>query len=382
MFCLHKVKGIVNLSIKIVKMDLKDIINQFFSNKPLKEVKPFGNGHINSTYKLAFENEPQEYILQKINTNVFTKPQQIVLNHQKLQEFIYSGKNEIEIPQLVSTLAGSMLYIDNDQGVWRMMNFIDKSYSVEVIENETQAYEAGNGFGWFAKVCSKLNPSDFHEAIKDFHRLSFRLGQLNDAIKLDKANRCESVKYLIEFYKFREKALLEIENLIDNKEIPIRVVHNDTKINNLLFRDKKAVAVIDLDTVGPGVIFYDYGDSIRTIANTAAEDEKNIDLVDFNLKAFESFTKGYLQHTGSILNPKEKELLYRAPILMTYIMGIRFLTDYLNGDVYYKTEYSNHNLVRSLVQKRFIELMEMNKSKIELIIKKYLSIFGVSNLKG
>lgn len=349
-------------------MELKEIINQFLLNKPIKEIKPFGNGHINSTYKLVIRNEQKEYILQKINTNVFTKPQQIIKNHQKLQKFIQLEKSEIEIPQLISTHSGSMLYIDNEKGVWRMMNFINESYSVEVIENKTQAYEAGKGFAWFAKACSELNPLDFYEAIKDFHRLSFRLGQLDDAIKLDKVNRCESVKYLIDFYKHRENYLMEIEKLIDNKEIPLRVVHNDTKINNLLFRNEKAVAVIDLDTVGPGVIFYDYGDSIRTIANTAAEDEKNIDLVDFNLEAFEAFTKGYLQYTSSILNNKEKELLYRAPILMTYIMGIRFLTDYLNGDVYYKTEYANHNLVRSLVQKRLIELMELNKNKMKLII--------------
>ena len=166
---------------------------------------------------------------------------------------------------------------------------------------------------------------------------------------------------------------MEIERLIDIRKIPLRIVHNDTKINNLLFRNKSAVAVIDLDTVGPGIIFYDYGDALRTLANTAAEDEKNIGLVGFNLDAFESFTKAYLQQIATSLNEKEKRLLYRAPILMTFIMGIRFLTDFLNGDVYYKTSYSEHNLSRTLVQKRYIELMEQSENKMKEIIHKYLT---------
>jgi len=347
-------------------MDFNKIISKYFPDKQIKSISAFGNGHINSTYKVTFLNEDKEYILQKLNINVFSNPQNLVDNHQLLHRFL--PKSKIEIPYLVSTINNLMLYEDSDNNVWRITNFIAKSYSVEVVKKESQAFEAGKGFGWFAKASSPLNPSDFHEAIKDFHRLSFRLKQLNEAIKHDKVDRLSSVYETVEFYKSRESSLLEIENLIDNKEIPIRVVHNDTKINNLLFRNKKAVAVIDLDTVGPGIIFYDYGDSIRTITNTVAEDEKNIDLVDFDLSFFKAFTKGYLQETLTILNLKEKELLFKAPILMTYIMGIRFLTDYLNGDIYYKTSYSNHNLIRSLVQKRLIELMDKNMKEIKITI--------------
>lgn len=355
-------------------MDFQGILSHFFSNKVIKDVKPFGNGHINSTFKVIYENDHQEYILQKINTQVFKNPYDLINNHLKLQKFLNSEINDIEIPQLYSTSDKHFLFEDNEGDVWRLTNFIKDSYSVDVLENEQQAFEAGKGFGWFAKKCLHLNPSDFIEAIKDFHLLSFRLSQLDDAIEFDKAGRYKFVKNLIEFYKEREQALLEIENLIDKNEIPMRVVHNDTKINNLLFRNGKTIAVIDLDTVGPGVIFYDYGDAIRTIANTAAEDEKNINLVNFNLNYFESFTKGYVQQIGSKLNIKEKGLLYRAPILMTYIMGIRFLADYLNGDVYYKTTYSDHNLVRSLVQKRFIELMEQNEDQMKLVIQKCLDL--------
>ena len=354
-------------------MELKEIVKHFISGNTIKDIRIFGNGHINTTYKVIFENIIDEYVLQKINTQVFENPQIIIQNHLKLQEHLLSAKSDIEIPHLESIGNNQFLYKDDDKNQWRMMNFIKDSYSVEVLQNDSQAYEAGKGFGWFTEKCSYLNPSDFHEVIKDFHRLSFRTGQLNEAKESDKENRYKIVEGLIKFYKSREKSLLEIEDLIDNHEIPLRVVHNDTKINNLLFRNNEAVAVIDLDTVGPGIIFYDYGDAIRTIANTATEDEKDLSLVDFNLEAFESFTKGYLQKTDSILNNREKELLYRAPILMTYIMGIRFLTDYLNGDVYFKTLYSDHNLARSLVQKNLIELMELNENQIKLTIKKYLS---------
>ncbi|NOQ27806.1 MAG: phosphotransferase [Bacteroidales bacterium] len=352
-------------------MEFKEILYNFFPDKQLKEVKSFGNGHINSTFKVIFKNNQQEYILQKINTTVFNNPDDLIQNHIKVQEYIKNSTSEIEIPQLYANSDNKFLLKDNESNVWRLTNFIENSYSIDVLENEKQAFEAGAGFGWFVKSCSGLNPTDFREAIKDFHRLSFRISQLDKAIESDKAKRFTTVKSLIDFYKKRENSLMEIEKLIDNHEIPLRVVHNDTKINNLLFRNEKAVAVIDLDTVGPGVIFYDYGDAIRTIGNTVAEDEKNIDLVDFNLKAFESFSKGYLQQIASSLNDKEKELLYRAPILMTYIMGIRFLADYLNGDIYYKTKYPDHNLSRSLVQKRYIELMEQNEDQMKLVIQKF-----------
>jgi len=354
-------------------MDFQEILYQFSPNKLLKDIKPFGNGHINLTFKVIYENDHQEYILQKINTNVFKNPSAIINNHLRLQEIFYLDQDEMLIPKLIPTKNENFLYRDKEQNVWRLTNYIDNSYSVEVVKNEQQAFEAGKGFGWFAKKCSHLNPSDFTEAIKDFHLLSFRIGQLNEAIEFDKVSRYKTVKHLIEFYKNREKPLLKIEELINSNEIPLRVVHNDTKINNLLFRDTKAIAVIDLDTVGPGVIFYDYGDAIRTITNTVAEDEKNIDLVDFNLKFFESFTKGYLLQIDSILNFKERELLYRTPVLMTYIMGIRFLADYLNGDIYYKTSYEEHNLVRSLVQKKLIERIELNENHVKEIIKKYIN---------
>ncbi len=351
-------------------MDFIEVIRNFFPNRETASCVPFGNGHINSTFKLSLENETQEYILQKINTKVFKNPQQIVQNHFKIQNHI--NTDNIEIPFLINLKENQYLYIDDEKNVWRMMNFIKDSYSVEIVSDETEAYQAGKGYGWFLSACSGLNPSDFTEAIPNFHKLSFRINQLDEVVTLDKVSRYDSVKDVVDFYKEREQTLLKIEALINQNKIPLRVVHNDTKINNLLFRNKEAIAVIDLDTVGPGSVFFDYGDALRTICNTAAEDEENLNIVDFSIKSFEKFTEGYLNQIKLILNNKEKEFLYLAPIYMTFIIGIRFLTDYLDGDNYYKTSYSEHNLVRSLVQKKMIEQMEQNVELIKQIIKNNL----------
>jgi len=350
-------------------MDLKEVVKQFISDKNITSISPFGNGHINSTYKVVLDDSEKAFILQKINTNVFSNPQNIISNHIHIQEAISS--KELEIPKLINTKQNRYLFLDENQDAWRMMNFIKDSYSVEVVENNNQAYEAGRGFGWFLKACSHFNSSNFHEAIKDFHSLSLRVNQLNEAIKNNKAQRYNHTKELISFYKQRESNLLEIESSLKKDKIPLHVVHNDTKINNLLFRNKKAAAVIDLDTVGPGVVLFDYGDAIRTITNTAAEDEKDLSKIDFNIASFESFTKGYLEQTKSVLCLKEKNLFFYAPFYMTFIIGIRFLADYLNGDIYYKTDYSEHNFVRSTTQKTLIERMESKSQSIKQILERY-----------
>lgn len=350
-------------------MDLMNLCQQFLKDKKIISCVPFGNVHINTTYKVSIENSNQEYILQKINTAVFTNPQNIISNHIQIQEGIRSGA--LEIPHLLKTKQDQYLFFDENQEAWRMMNFIEDSYSLEVVENSDQAYEAGRGFGWFLKACSHLNSSHFHEAISDFHSLSLCVNQLNEAINNANAQRLNSASELISFYKQREANLLEIESSLKKDRIFLRVVHNDTKINNLLFRNNKAAAVIDLDTAGPGLVLFDYGDAIRTISNTATEDEKDLSKIEFNICSFESFTKGYLEQTKPVLSIKEKSLLLHAPFYMTFIIGIRFLADYLKNDVYYKTEYPEHNLVRSSTQNALIEQMESKSLEIKQILDRY-----------
>lgn len=349
-------------------MILKHIISQFFPDSTVIEAVPYGNGHINDTYKVEFDGVSAPCILQKINVAVFTNPQGLVDNHIKIQRFLEGDQSDLEIPSLCPLAKGGYLYTDASEGVWRMMNFIPDSYSIGIVKEEWQASQGGFGYGWFAKSCASLDAAEFVEAIKDFHRLSFRVGQLDAAIRADKAGRLSGIRELVDFYKARQDKLMVIEHMVDAGEIPLRVVHNDTKIDNLLFRGEKACAVIDLDTVGPGILYYDFGDSIRTISNTAAEDEKDLGKVSFNERAYRAFARGYLSQVKSITTPGEAGYYYLAPVLMTYIMGIRFLADYLNGDVYYKTGYPDHNLVRSSVQRRLIACMEEQEDYMKEVI--------------
>ncbi len=344
------------------------IIKQYFPNGIVKELMPFGNGHINDTYKLVISNANQDYVLQRINKNVFPNPQGIVDTHLKLMEVFAKSGEDLKVADIHSNTQGSYLV----DGEWRLTTFVKDSYSLEVVKEDWQAFETGKAFGLFAKVCSTLDASTFPEAIKDFHKLSFRLVQLDEAIENNLANRLDGVKEIVDFYKNREAKLRNIEALINSGKIPVRVVHNDTKINNLLFRGEKAVAVIDLDTVGPGILYYDYGDALRTSANKALEDEQDLSLVSFNMSAFEAFTKGYMKQVKPIISDAEKEYFYLAPVLMAYIMGIRFFADYLNGDTYYKTMYAEHNLVRAKVQKALIESMEANQEAMKKIIAENL----------
>ncbi len=350
-----------------------NVILKYFPHNKVLSALPFGNGHINDTYKLILEGVSDIFILQRINTNVFPDPKGIVDTHLRLQSRIFSHRDTITIAEIIPNSNGDYLTFDEDGYAWRMTSFIEDSYSIDVVEQNWQAYEAGRAYGWFANVCNTLNVSEFSEAIKDFHRLSFRLKQLNDAISGDVCNRVESVKDLIDFYKERESKLSLIEELTNEGKITLRVVHNDTKINNLLFRDRRSVAVIDLDTTGPGILYYDYGDALRTCACSSREDEKELDRVKFNFCSFEHFTMGYMPQIKSIVTQEEKRWFYLAPVLLTYIMGIRFLADYLNGDKYYKISYPNHNYDRSKVQMTLIKSIESYEDKMRSVIENNLN---------
>lgn len=350
-------------------LNLKRIAGEFFPSKVVAEIIPFGEGHINDTYKLRLAGTQYPYILQRINTAVFRNPVGLALTHQKIQDALSGQDHPLVIAQLMPTSKGEFIHFDEEENAWRMTSFIGDSHTVEVVEEPWQAYEAGRGFGWFNKICHHLDATDFKEAIKDFQRVSFRMRQLDEAAEKDHKGRLESVKDIVAFYKDRQELSCLLEKLTDQGVIPLRVVHNDTKINNLLFRGQRAAAVIDLDTVGPGIIHYDYGDALRTGGNTSSEDEKDLGKVDFNMKAFEAFTRGYMEQVRDFVTEVEKDYLYLAPRLMAFIMGIRFLADYLNGDVYYKTAYPGHNLSRSKVQRRLIERMEALEDDIKQIIR-------------
>ncbi len=346
----------------------ESVISTYFNTSILLKIIPFGNGHIQSTYKVDFETT--SFILQKINTAVFTKPEVLISNHLKVLECLGQNPKYI-IPHLIKTSTNNYFCADDEGGFWRLMEFVPNTHSLETTENPNQAYEAGKAYGWFANALKKVKISDFEEAIPRFHSLSLRLKQFEEAMKNDIASRKESVKNEIDFFLQRKEELLKLEQLIESGKIPKRIVHNDTKINNVLFRGAKAVAVIDLDTTGPGSILFDYGDALRTIANTAKEDEEKLEMVKFDFNNFSNFSKGYLSEVSSFLNKAEKQNLHLAPSLMTYIIGLRFLTDFLNGDVYFKTEKTSHNLIRSRVQQKLILSIEEQNNSIKESINSY-----------
>lgn len=347
----------------------REVVECFFPGVREYEINPYGKGHINDTYKLELEGNTGCYILQRINTKVFINPELIAETHLKTQQAVETSGQTLSIPLLVPTASGRLLCYDKENNAWRLTTYIRDSYTIEIVSADWQAFEAGNAFGWFARSCDSMNVTEFREPIKDFHRLSFRLQQLKDAIARNASGKLHQVTDLVEFYKARELKLLMIEELVDAGKIPLRIVHNDTKINNLLFRNNKASTVIDLDTVGPGIIYYDYGDALRTTANTAAEDEKDLDRVAFDLNRFCAFTRGYLGQTKAMLTGTEKKYMHLAPVLMTYIMGIRFISDFLNGGIYYKTSYKEQNADRSGVQKKLIESMESREDEMKEILK-------------
>ena len=350
----------------MIMESLYEVLKCYFPNQKIDSISEFGNGHIQSTFKV--DTDGASFILQKLNTNVFPQPLILISNHLKIQSYLESKRNPFLIPILVSTVDNKYYHIDAKGDFWRLTQFIKNTYSLERTENPKQAKEAAKAYSWFVNTLSALEVDDFDEVLPNFHSLTWRLRQFDEALSKDSAKRKEQLVLDIEFYNKRRSGLLELEKLIVTNQITKRIVHNDTKINNVLFENKKAIAVIDLDTTAPGTILYDYGDALRTIANTTEEDEEDYEKVSFDFNIFKSFTDGYLSKIANSLNKVEKENLFLAPIYMTYIIGLRFLTDYLNGDIYYKIKKTDHNLIRSRVQQKLILSIERQQDSI----KKYL----------
>mgnify|MGYP003295694771 FL=1 len=322
------------------------------------DAKPYGNGHINDTYILA----DSKHILQKINTNIFKNPDELMQNILNVTEFLkkkigaQGGDTERETLTVVKTTDGKLYYEDENGEVYRVYKFVERTRTVESAGSEDDLYQAGVAFGHFQKLLSDFPVEKLYETIKDFHHTPKRVEALKAAIAEDKAGRASSVQKEIEFaLDFAKDAAVVVDGMADGS-ISMCVTHNDTKINNILFEEdsSKAVCIIDLDTVMPGSLLYDVGDALRVGGSTAAEDETDLGKVHFNEKAFEAFAKGYLSEVKDVLTEKELELLPFGVRLMTYECGIRFLTDYLNGDTYFKIHREHHNLDRARNQFKLV----------------------------
>lgn len=336
--------------------------------------KAFGDGHINTTYTVN-----NEYVVQRINTDVFPNAAGVMENCFAVTEHIRnklvtSGENpDRQTIEFVRTTDGSPVY-NGEEGTYRAYKFIGNAYSVSNEKTPELLYKAAKAIGKFQSLLADFDAETLFTVIPDFHNTPKRLDNLKKAVAKNASGRAELVKEEIEFaYSLEETAKL-ITDAISDGTVPLRVSHNDTKLNNILFDEDthESLCLIDLDTVMSGSYLYDFGDAMRFGASSAAEDCTDLGKVYFDLEIFEAFTKGYLESCASVLSDREKELIFSSVIIMTYECGTRFLTDYIDGDVYFKTAYDNHNLDRARNQFKLVKDMLDKKEAAEAIVKKYL----------
>jgi hypothetical protein len=341
---------------------LKSVFENFNVSGTWLTAGPTGSGHIHSTYLVrTVEESAPDYILQKINDNVFPPVQEMMNNIEKVVNHIKKNKPSIHssrVLEIIRTKGHKNFFTDHAGTHWRMYRNIFPGVSYDIVPNEKVAREAGKAFGNFIADLRDLPASRIFPVIPEFHSMEMRFKQFNRALQDNPVNRAEEVKAEIDFVRLHIDSMLVIPKLEKEGRLPIRVTHNDTKLNNVLFdNDDNAVCVIDLDTVMPGLSLYDFGDTIRTAANTGEEDEADPDRIQFNQGIFKSYAEGFLAETIHFLDPVEIEYLAFSSQYMTFIMGLRFLTDYIAGDVYYSIHYPEQNLRRCRAQFRLMQCM-------------------------
>lgn len=350
-----------------------EVVFQFIERDDKTEVKPLGMGHINDSYRV--KSGGKEYLLQRINHDIFKNVPELQNNILRVTTHIrkkLEEKNVVDIDRKVLTIIPTKedkhYYKDEEGNYWRMMHFITDSKSYDSI-NPDLAYRAGLAFGEFQKMLTDLPNGPLFETIPNFHNMEFRLEEFRSAVNANLSGRLTEVSDLVKEIEARASDMTKPERMHREGKLPKRTNHCDTKVNNILFdSNDEVLCVVDLDTVMPGYVLSDFGDFMRTGASTGAEDDKNLDNVSIDLDIFEGYTKGYLESAASFLTEIEIENLAFGAKLLTYMQTVRFLTDYLNGDTYYKIEHGHHNLERSLAQFKLLTDMEDNFDKMQQIV--------------
>jgi len=359
--------------------NLQSITKHFSTAGTILSVLPYGSGHINDTYKVeTSEKECPNYILQRINHKIFKNVPGLMDNidrvtrhiRMKLENTPGADPNRQGLT-LVCTHENKPFYEDPDGNFWRMYLFIEDNRSYDIVDTPEKAFEGGRIFGKFQSMIADLPGGPLFETIPNFHNVDMRLDTLRQTIQRDPVGRAARVVGEAAFVWERAGEMGTILHLGQQGLIPTRITHNDTKFNNVLLdRNDKGLCVIDLDTVMPGYVHYDFGDSIRTSTNTGAEDDPDLSKVEMDIRLFEAYTKGFLQETRSTLTPTELEYLPLAGKLFPYLIGVRFLTDYIDGDNYFKIKYEHHNLQRARAQFKLLESMEGQFAAMKRIVKR------------
>lgn len=366
----------------VLEEQKRDAIAQFCFEGVYQSCQPFGNGHINDTYLVVFETGEQKtrrYILQRMNKDIFSKPVELMENIVGVTSYLRKvilangGDPERETLNVVPAKDGKAYYVDAQGEYWRAFYFVENAASFEQVEKPEDFYESAVAFGNFQRQLADYPAAALHETIPGFHDTKARFEVFRQAVEKDVCNRAASVKKEIDFVLEREDITGVFGELLAKGEIPLRVTHNDTKLNNIMMDNEtgKGICVIDLDTVMPGLAMNDFGDSIRFGASTALEDEQDLDKVWCDMDYFEAYTRGFIEGCGGRLTPKEIELLPMGAKVMTFECGMRFLTDYLQGDTYFKIHRPGQNLDRCRTQFKLVRDMEQKWQTMREIVEKY-----------
>ena len=363
---------------------VKNIAMHFCLEGEIEEIIPYGNGHINDTFRIACrlaDGSTKRYILQKMNRSVFKNPEELMENVMNITPFLQrkvleaGGDPERETLEVIPTKEGKNYLEDEGGECWRIYLYIEDVTSFDAVEKPEDFYNSAVAFGNFQRLLADYPAATLHETIPNFHNTVSRLADFKKAVEEDVCDRAKDVQEEIRFVLERSADCSLICDALDKGEIPLRVTHNDTKLNNILIDNKtgKGICVVDLDTVMPGSALYDYGDAIRFGASTGAEDERNLDLISCDLHLYEIYTKGYLEGCQGSLTDEEIRLMPVGAKLMTLECGMRFLTDHLQNDVYFKIHRENHNLDRARTQFKLVADMESKWDEMQRIAEKYLS---------
>jgi len=368
--------------------NLAEIISKFKVNVILASVREFGTGHINDTYHLK-DIEPARpgYLLQRINHHVFKDVNGLmhnillVTNYLRSQiKVLHYTDPEQKVLRLVQTEDDAYYYKDNEGVYWRMYHYLANTSSYDIVTTEKQAYEGGKAFGMFQAMLSDLHAELLTATIPNFLNMEKRLEAFEWAVSSDICGRAAEVADHIRFVRERAIEMCYFQSPGAIKLLPLRVTHNDTKFNNVLLNQKdEAQCVIDLDTVMPGYVAYDFGDAVRSIISTAAEDEADLEKIKLNIPLFKAFAEGYFKEAYSFITPVETDSLIKGVLLLPYMQSVRFLTDYLEGDQYYKIHFPGHNLQRTNAQMQLVRELENHTEELSSIINQVQQTFNIKN---
>lgn len=354
-------------------MEIRELFAQFLPEQEIVSAKPHGSGHINNTFLITTK-EGSRYILQRINTDIFRNTAELMENimnvtaHLREKIVRAGGDPKRETMTVIPTKTGAAYYTDEQGQDWRVYLCIEHIMTLDQVQRKEDFYESGRAFGHFQAQLADYSAKTLHETIPDFHNTPKRYQDFERAVEEDVCKRAAYVADEIAYIRAHRDEMSVLTDLLHRGELPLRITHNDTKLNNILLDEQthKAVCIVDLDTIMPGLCAYDFGDAIRFGANTAAEDEPDVRKVSLSLELYEAYAKGFLEGCGDRLTAKEIETLPLGAKTITLEQGMRFLTDYLQGDVYYHTEREGQNLDRCRTQLALVADMERKWKEMDV----------------